>query len=323
MSPKMNTSPRGRLGFAGAAMALLFLLLPMTCPARALEFTLDANPVDRGGVVSILVRPDPGMTDLKGWFNKKPVIFIPQKGDWAGLAGAGVYMKPGAYRLSLTWKENGRRFRRAMTVQVRDRDYGTRIINVDRRLVHLSKEDLARAARERKLVNAALSVRSPKRLWSGAFLRPTPHKIISAFGRKSVINGKLSKSVHTGVDLNSPTGTPVRAPAAGVVLLAGFHFFAGGSVYLDHGQGLITMYFHLSKIRVEKGQSIQKGQTLGLVGATGRVTGPHLHYGLYLYRSRVDPLIFHKITQRPGFDTLPPPSGSERERMPARPAEGK
>jgi murein DD-endopeptidase MepM/ murein hydrolase activator NlpD len=111
------------------------------------------------------------------------------------------------------------------------------------------------------------------------------------------MNGVLNPRPHAGADYRAPEGAPVRAPASGRVVLTGDHFFAGNSIYIDHGQGLITMYFHLSEILVTDGQTVKKGdEPIGLVGKTGRVTGAHLHYGVYLNGARIDPSVFRKLT---------------------------
>jgi len=120
--------------------------------------------------------------------------------------------------------------------------------------------------------------------------------VTSSFGRQTKINGVLNPRPHAGADFDVPAGTPVKAPAEGVVLLADFHFFAGGSVYIDHGQGLISMYFHLSELKVKAGDQVGRGDLLALSGATGRVTGAHLHYGIYLCQARIDPVAFHRLT---------------------------
>ena len=121
--------------------------------------------------------------------------------------------------------------------------------------------------------------------------------INSSFGRKTRLNGILNPRPHAGADYRAPEGAPVRAPASGVVILTGDHFFSGNAIYIDHGQGLISMYFHLSKILVEDGQEIKKGDgPIGRGGKTGMVTGAHLHYGVYLNGARIDPSVFRKMT---------------------------
>jgi murein DD-endopeptidase MepM/ murein hydrolase activator NlpD len=181
-------------------------------------------------------------------------------------------------------------------VTVREKSYGVRTIKVPQRQVDLSKEDQERAAREKALTDMALATRSPERLWSGSFIDPVDGQVNSSFGRQTKINGVLNPRPHAGADYLVPEGTQVRAPARGLVILTGDHFFSGNAVYIDHGQGLISMYFHLSEILVNDGQTVERGDIIAKVGKTGRVTGAHLHYGVYLNGARIDPIPFKKLT---------------------------
>lgn len=154
--------------------------------------------------------------------------------------------------------------------------------------VSLSPQDLERARREAARVGALWSRRTPRRfdLPLGAPLAELPDG--GRFGSRRVFNGE-PRSPHTGADYAAPAGTPVLAVADGTVVLVGEHFFAGKSVFVDHGDGLISMSFHLSGIAVEDGEQVERGEILGTVGSTGRATGPHLHFGLRWRGARVDP----------------------------------
>ncbi len=160
---------------------------------------------------------------------------------------------------------------------------------VARRFTELSAETLARHIVEKAAVEEALSAFTPECFWDCPLRLPTPGDVSSPFGLRRFFNDEPRKA-HTGVDLRAPLGEPVRACWSGVARLTGSHYFAGGSVYVDHGQGVVSMYFHLSEIMIREGQRVSPGEVLGRVGATGRVTGPHLHFGLAIMGHRVDPM---------------------------------
>ena len=274
---------------------ITLVLWLLTWPAAALAdpvVKILPSPLDRGTAARVMVEGLDQAANLRGEFDHRPVLFFAAGGHQIGLLGADVLLSPGRYPLRLTW-EGGQT---TMEVTVRDRAYGVRSIKVPPNQGDLSPADQERAARERREVEAALATQSPVRLWSGPWTPPVGGRVSSAFGRQTRINGVLNPRPHLGADLEAPAGTEVKAPADGLVILTGFHFFAGGSVYIDHGQGLISMYFHLSQIKVKAGDRVSRGDLLALSGATGRVAGPHLHYGIYLHQARLDPIPFQRLT---------------------------
>jgi murein DD-endopeptidase MepM/ murein hydrolase activator NlpD len=151
------------------------------------------------------------------------------------------------------------------------------------------EEELKRIRAESRKVSRIFAEVSKHRYWNGPFLRPVPGEAISSFGKRSIINGQ-PRSPHTGTDFRAAEGTPVKAPAAGRVMLVQDLYFAGNTVIVDHGLGLYSYFAHLSSFSVTEGQFIEAGEIVGEVGATGRVTGPHLHWTLRLAEARVDPL---------------------------------
>lgn len=277
-------------------LANIFTLFLLYAPAWAADVKPDVkllpSPMDRGTAARVLVEGLPENSGLAGTFDGRPVMFFPISGKMAALVPADVMLSPGRYPLKLSWKGGSR----TVEVTVRDKAYGVRSITVPDKQVNLSKADQDRAARERKLVVAALNTKSPQRLWTGPWQEPVGGKVNSSFGRQTRINGVLNPRPHAGADYSVPEGTPVKALADGVVILADDHFYAGKSVYIDHGLGVISMYFHLSKIKAAAGDSIKRGQVLGLSGKTGRVTGAHLHYGIYICQARIDPVAFQRLT---------------------------
>lgn len=167
-----------------------------------------------------------------------------------------------------------------MRIALFDRKRPEQKLSVDRKYVEPPKAVLDRIRSDRKKVGAVLASFAPERRWDLPLLRPVDGGVSSFFGLKRVFNGR-PRGWHKGLDLRSPPGTPIRACADGVVALAEDLYYAGNAVYVDHGLGVVTAYMHMSKILVRPGDVVRRGQTLGLVGATGRVTGPHLHLSLF------------------------------------------
>lgn len=181
---------------------------------------------------------------------------------------------------------------RTLPFDVGPKQYAEQRLTVtDRRRVEPSAADLVRIDRERVLTDRALGT------WSTDFTPPwrmgppVAGERSSSFGLRRFFNG-LPRNPHSGMDIAAPTGTPIRSPAAGRVVEAGDFFFNGNTVFVDHGHGVVTMYCHLSRIDVKPGEIVSAGGILGLVGATGRVTGPHLHWGIGINRAMVDPVLF-------------------------------
>ncbi|UQZ89773.1 peptidase M23 [Deltaproteobacteria bacterium Smac51] len=279
---------------AAAAFILTVILTLCSTAVRADEpsFTVLPMPLDRGTAARVIAEGLNESSGLAGTFDNRPVLFFPAGGKLYGFLGADVMLSPGHYPLKLTWNGGSKE----LDVSVRDKSYGVRSIKVPQKQVDLSKSDLDRVNREKALVTGVLETVSPKRLWRGPWTDPVGGKVNSSFGRQTKVNGVLNPRPHSGADFAVPEGTPVKAPADGVVLMADFHFFSGGAVYLDHGQGLISMYFHLSELKVKPGDQVKRGDILALSGKTGRVTGAHLHYGVYLCQARLDPVVFHRLT---------------------------
>ncbi len=274
---------------------MFLFLLSFNAPVFAEpQITIIPTTLDRGHPGRIVISGLQEDLVPQGLFDGRQVFFYPDKGQMIGLFGADIMLSPGTYPLKITWPGG----EKILDVPVRDHQYGVRNIKVPPSQVDLSAEDLARVNREKDLTSKALAAQSPLRLWSGPFTEPVAGKVNSSFGRQTKMNGVLKPNPHTGADFRVSEGTAVKAPATGQILLTGDHFFAGKSVYIDHGQGLITMYFHLSAIDVKDGELVNQGQQLGLSGKTGRVSGAHLHYGLYLNGARIDPLVFHKLSSQ-------------------------
>lgn len=178
-------------------------------------------------------------------------------------------------------------------IQVEPKKYAEQRLTVAQKMVTPSKKSLDRIRKESQIIGRALATTTPERYWSLPFVRPVKGGVSSEYGLRRFFNGQ-PRSPHRGVDLRGGKGTPIKATNAGRVLLTGHFYFGGNTVFIDHGQGLVSMYCHLSKINVRKGMMVSKGEVVGLIGMTGRVTGPHLHFSLYSARLSSDPLLFFK-----------------------------
>ena len=212
-------------------------------------------------------------------------------GGWVarGLLGTEAHTtKTGKAPVEIRGREGGHAAVWKHRVTVLPREFGAVRLTLDEAYVTPPKKVLDRIARERVLTAAVKARRTLPQFWTLPLVRPVPGKITGAYGKRYILNGK-PRSPHRGLDFRAPQGTEVRALAEGTVALAGDHYYAGKSVYLDHGGGVISFYMHLSEIVVREGDRISRGQTVGKSGATGRSTGPHLHLGLCLQGKLVDP----------------------------------
>jgi murein DD-endopeptidase MepM/ murein hydrolase activator NlpD len=244
-----------------------------------------------GGVVTFKL---PGSPDERPevTYDGVPVLVMRDAAGWLAVVGLSLETEPGERAIDV--REAGKDPRKIM-FKVLPKQYRTQALKVAPGQVNLSPEDDARVKTEQEKTRAAMATYSPDAPATLRLHQPVPGPRSSSFGLRRVFNGE-SRRPHSGMDIAAPTGTPIKAPLAGKIIDTGEYFFNGGNVMIDHGQGLVTMYCHLSKIRVELGQVVKLGEVIGDVGATGRVTGPHLHWGVILNRTSVDPALF-----------LPPP----------------
>jgi murein DD-endopeptidase MepM/ murein hydrolase activator NlpD len=175
-------------------------------------------------------------------------------------------------------------------------DYSIENLKVDSKFVDPGKKALARIRREQKELKAIYQKITRKKYWNGPFVLPVNSATTSPYGGKRMYNGEL-RSFHSGLDLKAAVGVPITAPAPGVVVLAKDLYFTGGTVVLDHGYGVFTIYAHLSKVGVKVGKKVEQREILGLAGATGRVSGPHLHWTTQVSGVKVNPTEFVRVVQ--------------------------
>ena len=208
-----------------------------------------------------------------------------------GLIGIPYRQEPGPAKLILKWTNDTGEHAQTIPFEIIAGKYRTDVLKVDPTRVNPSKKNIKRTRKEARRVVQTYADGSSARLWNGAFQPPMSSEITSPFGNRRLFNKQL-KSYHNGVDFRAPVGTPVFAANSGVVKIAENLFYSGNVVIVDHGNLIFTIYAHLSKIEVTAGQQIEKGQQLGLTGATGRVSGPHLHWGVKVNGTAVNPIQF-------------------------------
>jgi murein DD-endopeptidase MepM/ murein hydrolase activator NlpD len=221
-------------------------------------------------------------------FNDLPALVTGSPREWVAVIGIPLSAKPGAAALTVR-QANGAE--RRVPFEIEDRKYAEQHLKVAPGKVDLAPEDLARYERERKHLGGVAASFSAALPVTFRLLAPVDGRRSSSFGLRRVFNGQ-SRNPHSGMDIAAPKGAPVVAAAAGTVIDAGDYFFNGNTVWIDHGAGLLTMYCHLDTIAVRTGQSVAAGERIATVGATGRVTGPHLHWSVSLNRAMVDPELF-------------------------------
>ena len=196
--------------------------------------------------------------------------------------------KPGVKTLEISYSRDGKPASVSRQVRVAEVEYPSEKLTLPETMITPPKELLERIGRERHESARALSTVTPARLWAIPMVRPVGGVITSPYGFRRILNGQ-PRAPHRGVDYRAAEGTPVKAAAGGTVVLSADHYFAGRCLYLDHGGGVVSVYLHLSKRLVEEGDVVTAGDVIGLSGRSGRVTGPHLHFGLCLQGMMVNP----------------------------------
>jgi murein DD-endopeptidase MepM/ murein hydrolase activator NlpD len=278
------------MALAAVAAVVIAATLPLGAADDALQVTHHARAVAPGEVVALSVDAPAAVTAVSSLWRERPLDFVRVgAGRWHALIGLDVEEKPGPRRLTLTARRAGAAdLTQPYTLTVEPKTWRTRNLKVAARFVNPPASALPRIEKETALLNALFRGARPERLWDGPFAIPVEGVAVSGFGVRSVFNGQ-PRAPHNGADFAAGTGTPIHAPAAGVVAYAREFYYSGNTVILDHGFGLYSTMAHLSAFDVKEGARVTRGQLIGKVGATGRVTGPHLHWAVRLSGARVDP----------------------------------
>lgn len=266
---------------------LLLLWLVLT-PVTALANPLPLHSPYPGGIAVIpLLSTD--ATEPRIYFHKRRVMVSKNQGKWYAIVGLSLGLKPGQHSIV---RLDPQRQRHRHFFYIQGKKYPAQYITVkNKKWVTPNKKQLDRIIAERKIIIKALTTWTSSPPLEFRLIKPVQGRYSSAFGLRRFFN-KKPRRPHSGIDIAAPTGTAIHAPAAGVILVTGNYYFNGKTVFIDHGQNMVSMLNHLSKITVAPGTVVKQGDIIGEVGSTGRVTGPHLHWSLSLNNTRVDPKIF-------------------------------
>lgn len=291
------------LGTFGLPRIIVFLAYLITAPGLAgagdpfgVQGRLPRT-VPQGGVFAVTLKPAARLEDLGGNLDEQSLIFSPA-GPGRVQTIVGIDLEAAGRRLlRLRGKDRGGRLRvREWPIRITPRRFAVQRLTLPQEMVELDAQTAKRVSEEASRLNDLWKAVTPERYWRGVFLSPVISGALpEAFGVRRIINER-PRSPHSGVDYQAPAGSVVRASNAARVALAEEQFFGGNAVVLDHGLGLYTLYFHLEELLVTAGDWVQRGQEIGRVGATGRATGPHLHFGIRLQGARVDPAALLRLS---------------------------
>lgn len=257
-------------------MKYLFLTLLVVCQSAMGLPKHDPVP---GGVALVPISTDSNVT-----FDGRLVMVTESEKGYVAVVGIPLSRSPGSFHLDTP---EGK-----VHFNVEAKQYEEQRLTIEnKRKVNPYAQDMERITRERAEMDAAFNTFRPVNRVQTGFDLPTEGIMSSSFGLRRILNNQ-PRNPHSGMDIAAPEGTPIYSPASGRVVASGDYFFNGNTVMVDHGQGLVTMYCHMSSIEVEVGQTVEKRQLLGEVGKTGRVTGAHLHWSVSLNNARVNPDLF-------------------------------
>jgi hypothetical protein len=284
----------GKMVFAGmlfgAAAIPVDVFSGAPPPASVIEGEYSAK---QGQILVIKVATDQMSAQVQGKFLGRTVKFFPEtrpgepKG-FVGLLGVDMQDEPGTHELAVQVTDGEHDRSLSYRVRVLKEQFHVEHLKLPKNKVDLDKQSLARWKGEQEQVKEALASDSDKKLWQPSFVEPVNGRRTGIFGSVRIMNGQ-ARNPHNGEDIGAPLGTDVAATNDGIVRLAVDHIFSGKGVFVDHGLGFYSMYFHLSEVLVNEGDQVRAGQIVGKVGATGRATGPHLHWGVKLNGARVNP----------------------------------
>jgi murein DD-endopeptidase MepM/ murein hydrolase activator NlpD len=297
LTPDLTTRYRAvlrRFGFGA------IILLAGTLPGDLFSASLPSpRPVDghytgkQGQILVVKLPTDDAVTRMEGKFLGRSISFFPdtrpdEPKGFVGLLGIDLQDEPGIHELTVKVQAEEQSQTFTYRVEVLNEKFHVERLTLPKNKVDLDKKSLTRWKVEQAQVKEMLANDSHTKFWQSGFVEPVSGKRTGIFGSVRIMNGQ-ARNPHNGEDIGAPLGTEVAATNAGIVRLTVDHIFSGKGVFLDHGLGLYSMYFHLSEVLVKDGDVVKAGEIVGKVGATGRATGPHLHWGVKLNGARVNP----------------------------------
>ncbi len=293
------------LSRSAGAIALVILLSFPGITSESLGRSSDMNTgkaVLQGGVAAFYLKGESN-TVIDGAvpsFDGGEAFLVSDGNGLWGIVAAGIDTKPGQYDFTIKGLES----ELSVSVEVVREEYGVERLTLPTKMVDLDPVILKRVNREAALTKGLWSASFPRPLWKGPFIMPAEGRRSGEFGTRRILNGK-AKSPHSGIDVAAPSGTPIKAAATGRVVYVGDFYFKGRFVVIDHGLGVFTEYSHMKKTAVKASDSVKRGDFIGEIGKSGRVTGPHLHFSVRVGSLRVSPELFYdlieKIDQHPGL----------------------
>lgn len=255
------------------------------------EITLSSKKIKNANTLLVTLKKE-NITNPKLTLDKHNIKFFkkPKSEDtYYALVPISYYKKLGKYRIIISYIKNSKKIFKGESIEVIDGEYKSEVINVPKGKVTLNTKNKKRTKKEYNSAMKIYNTTTDNLYLDGYSINPLNSKITSSFGKKRVYNGTL-KSFHSGTDFKAKIGTPIKAINDGIIEISENRFYAGNSIVINHGQGIYSGYYHLSKMNYNKGDFIKKDSILGLSGSTGRVTGPHLHFSFRIHGIQVDPL---------------------------------
>jgi murein DD-endopeptidase MepM/ murein hydrolase activator NlpD len=258
--------------------------------ALPIAVTAASRSVQPGELVVLTIataRPAASLR-VRAFGHELPPFAVDAK-TWRVLVGIDLAVAPGTYAVAIEAGTGPAAVRTTFPLLVKARRFPTRTLTVDDAFVNPPPSALERIQQEARRLSKLWEASAPEKLWNGPFVPPVPDPANSAFGTRTILNGQ-PRNPHSGADFRSPSGTPVKAPNSGRAVLVASFYFTGDTVAIDHGLGLFSLFAHLSALDVHEGDPVKAGEVIGAVGASGRVTGPHLHWAVRANGARIDPL---------------------------------